>query len=98
MSTPFATSRIIVKNNWISLLFKQGDMKKDETAFQIRGAGWGFIARQLRTSTWENTIRLRIIISRLSPEENLRHHPGLASTKRDTGEKEKKKNTTIYIC
>lgn len=34
MSTAFATSQIIVKDNWISLLFKQGDTKKDETASQ----------------------------------------------------------------
>lgn len=34
MSTPFATSQITVKDNWISSLPKQGDTKKDETAFQ----------------------------------------------------------------
>lgn len=90
MSTPFATSQIIVKDNWISLLLKQGDTKKDETAFQRPGVG-GVIAKQLRTAAGEITIRLRIRIARLCSEGNLRHHPGLASTKRDTGEKKRKK-------
>lgn len=89
MSTPFATSQIIVKDNWISLLLKQGDRKKDETAFQ--GPGRGDSWPKAEDCCWGITVRVRIRLARLRSEGNLRHHLGLTSTKRDTGEKKRKK-------
>lgn len=48
MSTPFATSQIIVKDNWISLLLKEGDIKKQRKMKLLSKVGgvWGmFIAK-----------------------------------------------------
>ena len=47
MSTPFATSQIIVKDNWISLLFKQGDTLNS----------WTKIGKKLTTDVFANPTR-----------------------------------------
>lgn len=69
------------------MLLKQGDTKKDETAFQRPGGG---SHSQTAEDCWGNHYQIKDQNSKAAFRRKSETSLGLARTKRDTGDKQRK--------